>query len=446
MSDYVDLYMAGSANVGRGLNYLIGASPLGKLSKALGYDPFTAIDRLAADAVDEWHDRMTPAMKAEMSKDFVRKNEFGEYEWGGAGVTTALGSAVESLPGVALSAGVGAGITRVLQTFANPIGRTVLFKRAVELKNSGVADAANQALKKLRLVDAAIGVSAFGAAEGVISAGSDAVQVYDEVQKLPVEKLMQNERYRQVLASTDEGMSETEKHAYAAEVVGKEAASTAGWQSGLTTALLGAPMGAFFGSLLGKAGLKNLASTRARAMATGALGEGSQEFLQSAAEQRIQNEALIGAGDTGRDPNAGVLNAAVGGALAGAGIGGPLAGVAFDPEAPLQQPDKTVFTADKLDELMAGRNVPQLTGTVTPPSPDYVVDPEGRARRPGQAVPETLGLPEPTGSGRILVDPEGRARPETNAEAADCRRTCRPAKSDVSRHGLKPQRLLPLPL
>ena len=420
LSDYLKLYLSGSAGLGRSLNRLVELSPLGSLSKSLGYDPFKTVDRLAADAVDYWNDSLSDGMKDELSKEFVRKNEFGEYEWGGAGVTTALGMAAESAPSVLASAGIGAGITRVLQTFGNPVGRAVLVERATQLKKSGVPDAANQALKKLRLVDRAIGVAAFGAAEGLISAGSANVNVYDAVQKLPPEKLMQNERYRQVLESTDEAMDDMQKHAYAAEVVAKEAASVAGVQSGLTTALLGAPMGAFFGSLIGRSNISRLSETRLRAAITGAAGEGAQEALQSGAEQRIFNRALIDAGDD-RDPNEGVVNAMVGGGVAGAGVGGVLGGGLWSPgdAAAPPRPDSE-FTPDQLDRVARGEPRPLLLeGTVTQPDPDFVAGADGVVRRPGEAAPETRALPAPGTSGRIVVGPDGQARPEMDAEFRD---------------------------
>lgn len=416
MSDYLKLYMSGSAGLGRSLNRLVELSPLGSLSKSLGYDPFKTVDRLASDAVDYWSDSLSDGMKDELSKEFVRKNEFGEYEWGGAGVTTALGMAAESAPSVLASAGIGAGLTRVLQTFGNPVGRSVLVERATQLKNSGVPDAANQALKKLRLVDRAIGVAAFGAAEGLISGGSANVNVYDAVQKLPPDKLMQNERYRQVLESTDEAMDDMQKHAYAAEVVAKEAASVAGVQSGLTTALLGAPMGAFFGSLIGRSNIGRLSETRLRAALTGAAGEGAQESLQSGAEQRIFNRALIDAGDD-RDPNEGVVNAMVGGGIAGAGVGGVLGAGTFSPRQDTQQP-RPLFGDDDLERVERSLDpVPQLSGPGA--RPDFVAGADGTVRRPGEAVPEALALPAPGPSGRIVVDQAGAARQEADAEFRD---------------------------
>lgn len=417
LSDYLKLYLSGSAGLGRSLNRLVELSPLGSLSKSLGYDPFKTVDRLAADAVDYWSDSLSDGMKDELSKEFVRKNEFGEYEWGGAGVTTALGMAAESAPSVLASAGIGAGITRVLQTFGNPVGRSVLVERAAQLKSSGVPDAANQALKKLRLVDRAIGVAAFGAAEGLISGGSANVNVYDAVQKLPPDKLMQNERYRQVLESTDEAMDDMQKHAYAAEVVAKEAASVAGVQSGLTTALLGAPMGAFFGSLIGRSNIGRLSETRLRAALTGAAGEGAQEALQSGAEQRIFNRALIDAGDD-RDPNEGVVNAMVGGGIAGAGVGGVLGGGLWSPDDAAAPPRPAAeFTPDQLDAVARGEPRPLLLeGTVSPPEADFVAGADGVVRRPGETPPETRALPAPGPSGRIVVGPDGQARPEMDAE------------------------------
>jgi hypothetical protein len=142
--------------------------------------------------------------------------------------------------------------------------------------------------------------------------------VYDNIMRLPVEKLMQNPRYRQVYESTDTSISELERHQYAADTVAKEASSAAGWQSGLTTALLGAPMGAYFGRILGGA---RLSSTLPRAVGTGAAGEAAQEFAQSGVEQLISNVQTMPF-DPDLDTFEGVINAAVSGMLAGAALGG----------------------------------------------------------------------------------------------------------------------------
>lgn len=65
--------------------------------------------------------------------------------------------------------------------------------------------------------------------------------------------------------------------------------------------------------------------------------------------------------------------------------------------------------------------VPQLTGpseSVPPPTPDFTVDPYGRAARPGEARPDDRSLPPPQPSGQYQVTPEGVSVPLTQAEAA----------------------------
>lgn len=420
LSDYLSLYMRGSAGLGRSLNALIEHSPLGSMVKALGVDPFRAVDELASSAVDYWSEQLSPAMQDELAKQFVTKNAFGEYEWGGAGLTTALGMIAESAPGTMLGAGIGAGLARVVQAFANPIGRSVLVQRATQLRGAGVADNVNQALKKLRLVDKAIGAASFGASEGLIGGAQGFINVYDQVQKMDPGKLAQNERYQQVYHSTDEAMDPLQKHQYAAEVVAREAASVAGVQSGLTTALLGAPMGAFFGSLLGRSQIGRLASARGRAAATGAAGEALQEAAQSGSEQVLANRALIEAGDTERDLFEDVANAMVGGAGAGGIMGGGLGAAAFSPRDAAVS--RETFTEEDLERV--GRPTLALEGppgSVRPPA-DFEVGAEGVARRPGEELPEVRALPPPGPSGRIVVDREGVAREEPDADFREVER------------------------
>ncbi len=313
-SDYAKLIMSGGAGLAQSAGWLLrtmGAESVG-----------SSIEELGSNAVDYWHDSLTPAMKNEISKEVIRKNDQGEYEWGDPSWQTIAGMGAESLLGTAAGMGVGAGLTKVLQVFANPYGRRVLTETIEAGLKPGATSAAmkagNQALKKRKLVDSVLGAGGFGAGEGFVGGISAGASVYDNIMRLPVEQLMQNPRYRQVYESTDTSISELERHQYAADTVAKEASSAAGWQSGLTTALLGAPMGAYFGRILGGA---RLSSTLPRAVATGAGGEAAQEFAQSGVEQLISNIQTMPF-DPDLDMFEGVINAAVSGMLAGAALGG----------------------------------------------------------------------------------------------------------------------------
>lgn len=307
--DYGRSIMSGGAQLVQGLGWA---------TKMLGADDIGgSIEELGRDAVDYWNEGLSDAAKRELSKEFVTKNADGDYEWGDAGLQTIGLYGAQSLLGTAAGAGVGAGVTKVLQIFANPVGRSALIKAA----QAGSA----QAVKKLKLVDGALGAAGFGAGEGLVAAPQSGINVYESVMKMDAQKLAANPRYQDVFNSTDEKTSWLERHQYAADTVAKEASSVAGFQAGLTSALLGAPMGAFFGKLFGRSALGAMTGNRAGNAAVGGAGEAAQEFAQSGTQQVIENKARQGAGDD-VDTLDNVLNQALGGALAGAPIGAALGG------------------------------------------------------------------------------------------------------------------------
>lgn len=318
LSDYARSVMAGGAQMVQGAGWaakMIGAEDIGQ-----------SIEDLGKDAVDYWNEGLSDAAKRELSKEFVTKNAEGDYEWGDAGLQTIGLYGAQSLLGTAAGAGAGAGITKVLQTFANPVGRSALIRAA--------AAGSEQALKKLKVVDGALGAAGFGAGEGLVAAPQAGINVYESVMKMDAEKLASNPRYQEVFNSTDEHMPWLERHQYAADTVAKEASSVAGLQAGLTSALLGAPIGAYFGKLFGRSAL-GIASegTRVGRAAAGAGGEAAQEFAQSGVQQVVENTARQGAGDD-VDTWDNVLNQALGGALSGAPIGAALGGSGKGPTQP----------------------------------------------------------------------------------------------------------------
>lgn len=322
-SDYLKSFGAGAGSL---------ASSVGWLAQQAGLEDIGgAIETIGTEATDFWLDSMSDSARRDAAKEFVVKNpETGWYEWGDANLDTVLLAAAGSLPGTAAGMGLGAGITKTLQVFANPMGRKVLQEAVAFAKQPGAGPAAiataTAAAKKLKLIDTVLGAGGFGVGEGVIGGAAAGQSVEEQVMRLPHDQLILNDRYRQVYESA-EGMEELDRRAYAAKTVANEAGTTAGWQAGLTTSLLGAPMGAFFGPLLGGA---KLSSTLPKALAAGAAGEAAQEFLQSGSERYISNVARQPF-DSSVDSWDGVLNDAVGGALAGAMLGGSLAGSNVEP-------------------------------------------------------------------------------------------------------------------
>jgi hypothetical protein len=325
LADYAKSVMAGGAQLVQGVGWaarMLGADDVGG-----------TVEELGREAVDYWNDGLSDPAKDALSREFVRKNEAGEWEWGDATLHTVGLFGAQSLLGTAAGAGTGAGVTKVLQAFANPVGRSVLQQAA----RSG----SQQALKKLALVDRVIGAAGFGVGEGAVGSVTAGLNVYDRVMGMQPDELLSNPRYQQVFHSTDETMPELERHQYAAETIAREASSLAGLQAGLTTALLGAPAGAYFGGLFGRAGLQKIAGGRLKEMTVGAVGEGAQEFAQGAAEQVISNKALQGVG-ADVDTWEGVLNQALGGAIAGAPLGAALgAAGGGEPAKPGAKPEAT---------------------------------------------------------------------------------------------------------
>ena len=322
-SDYVKSALAGGGEMVKGFGWLartMGVEDVGK-----------AIEETGQNAVDFWNDSMSDQAKEELSKQFVTKNAEGEYEWGNAtGETLALMGFGSLLP-TAAGMGAGAGIAKTLQLFANPVGRGVLERTAQwglrARQGTKAYERGRAAQKKLKMIDSIIGIGGFGLGEGAIGGMASGAGVYERVKTQPLENLVSNERWQQVYNSTDENMNELERQNYATETVAREASSEAGWQSGLTTAILGAPAGAFFGRLIGGAARRE-AQGLARTVGMGALAEMSQEFSQSGTEQLISN-LKVAAFDKDLDLFEGVLENAVAGGLVGAPLGAAGAGAEY---------------------------------------------------------------------------------------------------------------------
>lgn len=326
LADYGKSIMSGGAGVAGGLGWLL--KQFGDEDWGDDGDYTTRIGRaiqdLGSNAVDYWNDSLSEGAKNELAKEFVTKDENGEWQWGDASLKTVGLYGAQSLLGTAAGMGAGAGITKTLQFFGNPVARGALVNTVNAGRGAAVGSvaekAATAAAKKLKLVDRVLGAAGFGLGEGMVGGMMTGVNVEEQIMSLDDEKLMSTPRFREIYESQiKSGISPETALASARETIAKEGASVAGLQAGLTTALLGAPMGAFFGPLFSRAGLRN--TTRLAATGIGAAGEAAQEFAQSGFEAYTSNKALIAAGDP-RDIWDDVLNQAVGGAAAGAAMGG----------------------------------------------------------------------------------------------------------------------------
>jgi hypothetical protein len=328
VGDYFDSVMIGGANLAQGFGWLakhVGAENIGK-----------TIEDLGTNAVDYWTDRMSPAAKDALSREFIHRDPVtGELGWGNPTLSTVGLMGAQSLLGTAAGMGAGglatrglmAGLDEVLNLFGNPMGREVLKKAA--------AAGSVAAAKKLNLINEILGAAGGGLGEGITSAVTDAQSVDQAIRALPVEKLQKSDRFRQIYASTDENMAPEDRLAYARDTLANEASTRAGWDSGLVVSLLGAPMGAFFGRIIGASG--RLAETAIGSLGKAALGEAAQEAAQSAAEQAVIDRELVGAGQTDLDTFQDMVNNAIGGAAAGGVMGGVVGGLTHE-HVPVAKP------------------------------------------------------------------------------------------------------------
>ena len=230
----------------------------------------------------------------------------------GPGLTdwrTIAGQAAQSMPGT--YAGMGAGYLAA-RGIAPIIGAAL----------PGASSAA---------IEGTAGAIGFGLGEGAASAPSDAKQVYDAVLGLDETKLSQSPLYQQALASLGDP-SEARKQ------VALTASKQTMWDTGIATTLLGAPMGAVFGRMFGASGVS---ASRVKNLLLGMGGEGAQEFVQSGAEQYLQNKAVQENADPSQNLSEGVANQAVGGAVSGAVMGAGPAMLANTNPASLQTTPNT---------------------------------------------------------------------------------------------------------
>lgn len=316
--DFGRKFMAGGASIAAGTGWLTR-----KLSEDFGMEGTAAfgaaLENLGNDAVEFWYSGLSDAAKYELSKEFIRKNERGELEWGDAGWMTAALHTVGSLTGTAGGMGIGASLTKLLQAGTNPMFRSALVARA---------QAGNvEAMRKLKIIDGVIGATGFGMGEGFIGGIMTAGEVRREVFDLDYDTIAKNERYQELYEATDESLDFNDRHQRALNRLADEASSSAGLRAGTTTGLLGAPTGALFGNWLGASKLLN-PMLNPRTMAGRVMlaipAEGAQEFFQEGAEDMWVNLTLMALGDD-RELFDGALNAAVGGMMSGMLMGGALA-------------------------------------------------------------------------------------------------------------------------
>ena len=307
LSDVGNLLKSGYANTAAGVNWLAGKTPgLNQLIDARGGEDYW--NQVARNA----HGGLSDLQQQAGQKRFIDADGALGPAW--SDPRALFGTVAESIPGTVMGMAVGGPATAGL--------------RQLGLKALPSLGAAGS--QRLTL---AAGAAGYGAGEGLVSAGSGAVQARKTVLRMPHDKLLNvSPQYRDLLNTLAPDQ--------AREALAASTADQVGLESGLTVAATGAPMGAAFGKLFHGAG--KLASSRLGSAGLGLAGEAGQEFVQSGAEQYLQNRALQQNVNPDQALWDGVLNQAVSGALAGAAMGGAMAGaghrnrvapVAADPTA-----------------------------------------------------------------------------------------------------------------
>lgn len=289
LSDIGNLLKSGYADTARGLNWLAGKVPgLNQMIDAEGGQQYWG------DTAKQAHQNLSQAQQDAGKKTFL--NDDGSLGDAWSDPRAYLGTVVESVPGTVMGMGMGGPLTSGLQRVG-----------LAALPRLGAVGAGRLAM--------GAGAVGYGAGEGLIAGGSDAVNARDAVLQRSHDDLQKNSpQYRALLDS----MTPDQARAKLAEDV----ANQAGLEAGLTVAATGAPMGAAFGKLFHGAG--KLGNTRLGSLAMGTAGEAGQEFVQSGAEQYLQNKAIQQNVDPSQDRWQGVLNQAVAGALAGGLMGGAM--------------------------------------------------------------------------------------------------------------------------
>ncbi len=344
-------------SAGAGVNDLIAGG--GWLLEQMGAEDWGgAIQEFGRSGVDYWESGLTQETRDALQRDLFDVDEEGnsDFNW-----TKLVNGITRSAPGMAAGMGAGAALTKGLQLFANPIGRSALVAATNVAPEAGLAARATaaSATRTLKWLDGLIGAGSFAAGEGAVSLVLAGDAVSSIVEGKSHDELLKSARYRDLLESMDGLGTPEEAQAYAKKTLASEASSTAGWQSGLTTALLGAGMGAFYGRLLGKAGgaaagrsiIDRLQSTRTGVIAGSAVGEALTEGAQSGVEQAVQNLAIRDYVDPEQQVGEGVGTAALEGAVLGGLMGGGF-GALEAPKAPAPMPGADDRSERRLADLL----------------------------------------------------------------------------------------------
>jgi hypothetical protein len=286
-SDYGKMILSGGIQIGSGIGWL-----------ANNFEWGQSLQRGASELSRSFMEDLSPQARRAMATEFTSRDE-GQL-WTNNKWSKAKLIAAQSLLGTAAGMGVGSILTRGL---------------AAAGMTKGVTTAAGATVQVPTKTAGAIG---YGLGEAGVAAPGSAAGVEEEIMAMSHRDLLENAAdYRAVylaLENADPG----ERARRAKEILAKAAAGDTFYRNMVSTFVLSAPLGAIVG---GYAGKLPLATTRSRSVGVGALGEATQEFMQSGAEKMGENVAMQRAGFD-RPTMEGVLEEAVGGAMAGGMMGG----------------------------------------------------------------------------------------------------------------------------
>lgn len=286
-SDYGKMVMSGGVQIGAGVGWLFNNFEWGE-----------SLQAGAMDLSQSFMDDLSPQARRAMQTEFTSRDEgqlWTNNKWSKAKLIAAqslLGTAAGMGAGSILTRGLAAaGMTKVVQTAAGAV--------QVPTRTAG-----------------AIG---YGLGEAGVAAPGSAAGVEEEIMAMSHTDLIDNADYRAVYLAL-ENADPAERARRAKEILAKAAAGDTFYRNMVSTFILSAPLGALVGGYARRYPILG-GTTRPKAVGIGALGEATQEFLQSGAEKRGENIAMQRAGFD-RPTYEGVLEEAVGGAMAGGLMGG----------------------------------------------------------------------------------------------------------------------------
>ncbi|MGQ5525567.1 hypothetical protein ACUHMQ_20255, partial [Chitinimonas sp. PSY-7] len=380
------------------------AAGAGDLVAAAGY----GVEKLGADRVGGairdagqtaqryWVDDMTGAGRSVANNPIVTD----DYALGDTPLQSTLMAASRSVPGMLATAPVGGVVGLAAKS---GLGRLAVAKGAQAAAEAGTTTLAQKALL------AAPGAIGMGVAEGGQAALVNAEQTHAKVMDLaatPEDVLLQNPTYRATLQQTRDPLAA--RKAVADETANQVLRNTMVSTGGIGILTGGGALGSVFNRVTGQAGT-SLAGAglggMAKAMAKDIGKEAGQEFLQSGAEQYIQNAAERDHLDPSKDAWRGVGPAALSGAAVGGLLGGGthVLGKPFEARratAPTEPPVTDMANLPAIyrpggEYIPANEPAPSQQQPEAPPAAKYNVTPDGVAI---PVAPEVRALPDKSGT------------------------------------------------